>query len=89
MFKTANNVSISRPNSRPKLPFPGNGKGKFKMPREGKGREIWGLYSRESRETGIPAHPCIVAVGVTFLKVISNLPKNVLISNFLILSLSL
>ena len=27
------------------------------MPREGKGREIWGLYSRESRETGIPAHP--------------------------------
>ena len=30
---------------------------KFKMPmvREGKGREIWGLYSRE---TGIPAHPC-------------------------------
>ena len=52
MFKTANNDSISRPNSRPKLPFPGNGKGKFKMPREGKG-----LYSRESRETGIPAHP--------------------------------
>ena len=40
MFKTANNDSISRPNSRPKLPFPGNGKGKFKMPREGKGREI-------------------------------------------------
>ena len=58
MFKTANNDSISRPNSRPKLPFPGNGNGKFKMPREGKGREIWGLYSRESRETGIPAHPC-------------------------------
>ena len=23
----------------------------------GKGREIWGLYSRESWETGIPAHP--------------------------------
>ena len=58
MFKTANNDSISRPNSRPKLPFPGNGKGKFKMPREGKGQEIWGLYSRESRETGIPAQPC-------------------------------
>ena len=57
MFKTANNDSISRPNSRPKLPFPGNGKRKFKMPREGKGREIWGMYSRESRETGIPAHP--------------------------------
>ena len=57
MFKTANNDSISRPNSRPKLPFPGNGKGKFKMPQEGKGREIWGMYSRESRETGIPAHP--------------------------------
>ena len=57
MFKTANNDSISRPNSRPKLPFPGNGKGKFKMPREGKAREIWGLYSRESRETGIPVHP--------------------------------
>jgi len=57
MFNTANNDSISRPNSRPKLPFPVNGKGKFKMPREGKGREIWGLYSRESRETGIPAHP--------------------------------
>ena len=55
-----NNDSISRPNSRPKLPFPGNGKGKFKMPREGKGRETWGLYSRESRETGIPAHPCHV-----------------------------
>ena len=44
--KTANNDSISRPNSRQKLPFPGNGKG----------REIWGLFSRESRETGIPAH---------------------------------
>ena len=29
-----------------------------KMPREGKGREIWGMYSWESRETGIPAHPC-------------------------------
>ena len=27
------------------------------MPREGSGREILGLYSRESRETGIPAHP--------------------------------
>ena len=39
MFKTAKNDSISRPNSRPKLPFPGNGKGKFKMPREGKGRD--------------------------------------------------
>ena len=24
------------PNSRPKLPFPGNGKGNYKMPREGK-----------------------------------------------------
>ena len=24
----------------------------------GKGTEIWGMYSRESRETGIPAHPC-------------------------------
>ena len=55
--KTANNDSISRPNSRPKLPFPGNGKGNYKMPREGKGREIWGLYSWESRETGIPARP--------------------------------
>ena len=56
--KTANDDSISRLNSRPKIPFPGNGKGNYKMPREGKGREIWGLYSRESRETGIPAHPC-------------------------------
>ena len=65
MFKTANNDSISRPNSRPKLPFPGNGKGKFKMPREGKGREIWGLYSRESRETGIPAHPCLAQQGLS------------------------
>ena len=27
---------ISRLNSRPKLPFPGNGKGNYKMPREGK-----------------------------------------------------
>ena len=35
--KTANNDSISRPNSRPKLPFPGNGKGNYKMPWEGKG----------------------------------------------------
>ena len=34
--KTANNDSISRPNSRPKLPFPGNGKGNYKMPQEGK-----------------------------------------------------
>ena len=57
MFKTSNNDNISRPNSRPKLPFPGNGKGNLKLPWEGKGREIWGLYSRESRETGIPAHP--------------------------------
>ena len=55
--KTANNDSISRLNSRPKLPFPGNGKGNYKMPREGKGREIWGLYTRESWEMGIPAHP--------------------------------
>ena len=31
-----NNDSISPPNSRPKLPFPGNGKGNYKMPREGK-----------------------------------------------------
>ena len=57
--KTAND-NISRPNSRQKLPFPGNGKGNYKMPREGKGGEIWGLYSRESRETGIPAHPCLI-----------------------------
>ena len=27
-----------------------------------KGREIWGLYSRESRETGIPAHPCVAVI---------------------------
>ena len=38
MFKTADDDNISRPNSRPKLPFPGNGKGKIKMPREGKGK---------------------------------------------------
>ena len=56
MFKTANNDSISCPNSRKKLPFPGNGKGNYQMPLEGK--KIWGLYSRKSRETGIPAHPC-------------------------------
>ena len=56
--QTANNDSISRLNSQPKIPFPGNGKGNYKMPREGKGTEIWGLYSRESPETGIPAHPC-------------------------------
>ena len=31
-----NNDSISRPNSQPKLPFPGNGKGNYKMPREEK-----------------------------------------------------
>ena len=30
------------------------------MPREAKGREIWGLYYRESRETGISAHPCFI-----------------------------
>ena len=35
--QTANNNSISRLNSRPKIPFPGNGKGNYKMPREGKG----------------------------------------------------
>ena len=39
MFKTANNDGISRLNSRSKLPFPGNGKGNYKTPREGKGRE--------------------------------------------------
>ena len=32
----------------PKFPFPGTG------------REIWGLYYRESRKTGIPAHPCYI-----------------------------
>ena len=37
MFKTANNDSISRPNSRPKLPFPGNGKGNLRCQWEGKG----------------------------------------------------
>ena len=37
MFKTANNDNISHPNSRPKLPFPGNGKGNLKLPWEGKG----------------------------------------------------
>ena len=52
MFKTANIDSIFRP----KLPFPGNGKGNLKC--HGKGREIWGLFSRESREMGIFAHPC-------------------------------
>ena len=38
-----NKYGISRLNSRPKLPFPGNGKGNYKMPREGKGklRESW------------------------------------------------
>ena len=36
MFKTANNDNISRPNSRPKLPFPGNGKGNLKLLWEGK-----------------------------------------------------
>ena len=56
MFKTANNDSISHPNFRPKPPFPGNGKWNLKC--QGKGREIWSLYSRESQETGIPAHPC-------------------------------
>ena len=30
IFKTANNGSISRPNSWPKLPFPGNGKRNLK-----------------------------------------------------------
>ena len=40
----------------PRLHFPGNGKGNLKC--HGKGREIWGLFSRESREMGIFAHPC-------------------------------
>ena len=53
--KTANNDSISRPNSRPKLPFPGNGKRNYKMPREGK---FEACITRKSRETRIPAHPC-------------------------------
>ena len=35
--QTANNDSISRLNSRPKIPFPGNGKGNYKISREGKG----------------------------------------------------
>ena len=35
--KTANFDIISRLNTQPKLPFPGNGKGNYKMPREGKG----------------------------------------------------
>ena len=37
--------------------FPFYGKGTRIRKCDGKGREIWGLYSRESRETGIPAHP--------------------------------
>ena len=37
--KTANNDSISRPNSRPKLPFPG--KGNYKMPRKGNLRLVF------------------------------------------------
>ena len=57
MFKTAKNDSISRPNSQNFL-FPGTGRENLKC--HGKGREIWGLYSRESRETGIPTHPCLV-----------------------------
>ena len=79
MFKTANNDSISRPNSRPKLPFPGNGKGKFRMPREGKGREIWGMYSRESRETGIPAHPCEIDA---CKEITLGVPKKILFIGF-------
>ena len=51
--KTANNDSISRLNSRSKLPFPGNGK-----LLNATGGEISCLHSRESRETGISAHPC-------------------------------
>ena len=39
MFKTANNDGISRPNSRPKLPFPGNGKGNWKSHSRFTGRE--------------------------------------------------
>ena len=37
MFKTANNDGISRPNSRPKLPFPGTGRENLKC--HGKGRD--------------------------------------------------
>ena len=48
--KTANNDSISRLNSRPKLPFPGNGNGNLKCHGKGNLRLV-------SRETGIPAHP--------------------------------
>ena len=67
--KTENNYGISRLNSRPKLPFPGNGKG----------REIWGLYSRESRETGIPAHPWVVLTKrwKPFFCGFSNQPTNI------------
>ena len=36
--------------------FPGTGREITKC--HGKGREIWGLYSWESPETGIPAHSC-------------------------------
>ena len=51
--KTANNDSISRLNSRSKLPFPGNGK-----LLNATGGEISCLHSWESRETVISAHPC-------------------------------
>ena len=37
--------------------FPGTGREITKC--HGKGRKIWGLYSQESRETGIPAHPWV------------------------------
>ena len=62
--KTANNDSISRLNSRSKLPFPGNGK-----LLNATGGEISCLHSRESRETGISAHPCSEPVSYKQLSV--------------------
>ena len=36
----------------------------------GKGREIWGWYSRELRETGIPAHPWMMMMMVNIIIII-------------------
>ena len=60
--QTANNDSISRPNSRPKLTFSKNGKGCYKMP-----REIWGLFFPGITENGNSRSPLPCAQCTMFM----------------------
>ena len=52
------------------IAFQDFGKGREMEFSNGKGREIWGWYSRELRETGIPAHPWMMMMMVNIIIII-------------------